>query len=198
MASPPVKVIFLGNSGIGKTCLINRMCKGTYEDQDLATVVTTFEPLQVLLPSNTTVQLHLWDTAGQETYLAIARAFFRGAQIAVICHAPSDGESLEKWAIRVRDVEPHCEIVAVLTQKDKFSDEEVNANAEAIQPFLERYNTQMLITSARTDDGIQYLIEELGKLGLEVSQRQTKVMTPSSIVKLEEGPETKEESRDCC
>lgn len=74
-----VKVLVVGNGGVGKTSLIKRFCKGQYTDEYKKTIGVDFLERQVTMPSmDEPVTLMLWDTAGQEEFGAITRSYYRG------------------------------------------------------------------------------------------------------------------------
>jgi small GTP-binding protein len=85
-------VILLGNSGVGKTCIINRYVKNMFNDLSKSTIgVDCLNKLiqkEDLRSSSTSVDgnfkgeqinLQLWDTTGQESYRSINRIYYRGA-----------------------------------------------------------------------------------------------------------------------
>ncbi|KAL4647601.1 ras-related protein Rab-34-like isoform X2 [Arapaima gigas] len=73
------KVIVVGDLAVGKTCLINRFCKDTFDKNYKATIGVDFEVerFEVL---GVPFSLQLWDTAGQERFKCIASTYYRGAQ----------------------------------------------------------------------------------------------------------------------
>eukprot|EP01116_Phalansterium_solitarium_P007149 TRINITY_DN1966_c0_g1_i1.p1 TRINITY_DN1966_c0_g1~~TRINITY_DN1966_c0_g1_i1.p1 ORF type:complete len:215 (-),score=46.36 TRINITY_DN1966_c0_g1_i1:728-1372(-) len=73
------KIVFLGDSGVGKTNLLQRFCSGEANPNEKATVGVEFATSNVPLPDGSSVKLSLWDTAGQERYRSIAIGYFRGA-----------------------------------------------------------------------------------------------------------------------
>lgn len=61
---PEFKVILIGASGVGKTCIVMRAAKDQYQDQQNPTIGFAFQKLHKLLDDGSKVQLFLWDTAG--------------------------------------------------------------------------------------------------------------------------------------
>ncbi|KAJ8402934.1 hypothetical protein AAFF_G00362480 [Aldrovandia affinis] len=72
------KVVFLGNSGVGKSSFIHRYCRGHFPNNMSATVGIDFQVCSVMLDS-TPIALQLWDTAGQERFHSVTRQYFRKA-----------------------------------------------------------------------------------------------------------------------
>jgi small GTP-binding protein len=120
----PVKVILVGDSGVGKTALIATYSRDGYEPDSITTVAPARSTATVQLQNGLEVTLHIWDTAGQETYLAISQNFYRDAHVALVCYSPSSPESISAWIERVHAIVPSCPILLVATKSDLLSSEE--------------------------------------------------------------------------
>ncbi|XP_074778833.1 ras-related protein Rab-34 isoform X1 [Athene noctua] len=73
------KIIVVGDLSVGKTCLINRFCKDTFDKNYKATIGVDFE-MERFEVLGVPFSLQLWDTAGQERFKCIASTYYRGAQ----------------------------------------------------------------------------------------------------------------------
>eukprot|EP01064_Diplonema_japonicum_P031146 TRINITY_DN5482_c0_g1_i1.p1 TRINITY_DN5482_c0_g1~~TRINITY_DN5482_c0_g1_i1.p1 ORF type:complete len:199 (+),score=59.62 TRINITY_DN5482_c0_g1_i1:955-1551(+) len=80
---PLFKVIILGDSGVGKSCLASRVTDGKYNPRMKATIGTEFST-KVLECGGGRVVLQMWDTAGQERHRSLGKAYWRGAAGCVI------------------------------------------------------------------------------------------------------------------
>lgn len=99
------KVIIIGDSGVGKTCLLNRIVCDHFSDEYKATIGACFTPVMCKI-NNHYLTLAMWDMAGQEQFTAMNRHYFRGANIVFLCFDltnPSSLESLKKWYNVVND-----------------------------------------------------------------------------------------------
>ncbi|KAF1665358.1 Ras-related protein Rab-44, partial [Aptenodytes patagonicus] len=72
------KVVFVGNSGVGKSSFIHRFCYGRFLAELNATIGVDYQ-VKSLMVDNTQVALQLWDTAGQERFRSITKQYFRKA-----------------------------------------------------------------------------------------------------------------------
>ncbi|XP_053941369.1 ras-related protein Rab-34 [Cuculus canorus] len=92
------KIIVVGDLSVGKTCLINRFCKDTFDKNYKATIGVDFE-MERFEVLGVPFSLQLWDTAGQERFKCIASTYYRGAQAIVIVFDVNDVASLEhtRW-----------------------------------------------------------------------------------------------------
>uniref|UniRef100_A0A8C3Y2L8 RAB34, member RAS oncogene family n=1 Tax=Catharus ustulatus TaxID=91951 RepID=A0A8C3Y2L8_CATUS len=98
------KIIVVGDLSVGKTCLINRFCKDTFDKNYKATIGVDFE-MERFEVLGVPFSLQLWDTAGQERFKCIASTYYRGAQAIVIVFDVNDVGSLE----HTRTVQPDGE-----------------------------------------------------------------------------------------
>ncbi|KAH8306579.1 hypothetical protein KR018_002851, partial [Drosophila ironensis] len=101
------KILILGDSGVGKTSLLQRFSDGCYSSTSEATVVTDFKVVAVEL-DGCPVKLQIWDTAGEERFRSLFPAYYRQAQGALLVYditgAPSF-RSLDSWLV---ELDRHC------------------------------------------------------------------------------------------
>lgn len=106
-----LKVIILGDSGVGKTSLMNQFVNRKFNSQYKATIGADFLTKELVLnpvnnessgtaATNTSVTMQIWDTAGQERFQSLGVAFYRGADCCVLvfdtCNLKSF-ETLDSW-----------------------------------------------------------------------------------------------------
>jgi len=94
-----LKIIVLGDSGVGKTCLLNRYVKQEYTQLYRATIGADFLLKEIVLDERH-IALQLWDTAGQERFQSLGMAFYRGADACLLVYDITDFSSFEglsKW-----------------------------------------------------------------------------------------------------
>jgi small GTP-binding protein len=78
-----MKVVLLGNSQVGKTCIITRLVSGKFSES-LSTIGAAFQTHMLATPTGS-VTLQIWDTAGQEQYRSLSPMYYRAAQVAIFC-----------------------------------------------------------------------------------------------------------------
>eukprot|EP00096_Caligus_rogercresseyi_P013671 TRINITY_DN629_c0_g1_i1.p1 TRINITY_DN629_c0_g1~~TRINITY_DN629_c0_g1_i1.p1 ORF type:complete len:209 (-),score=56.94 TRINITY_DN629_c0_g1_i1:260-886(-) len=94
-----LKVIILGDSGVGKTSLMNQYVNKKFSNQYKATIGADFLTKEVMVDDQL-VTMQIWDTAGQERFQSLGVAFYRGADCCVLCYDvtdPTSFMSLESW-----------------------------------------------------------------------------------------------------
>ncbi|XP_043911110.1 ras-related protein Rab-34 [Protopterus annectens] len=119
------KIIVVGDLSVGKTCLVNRFCKDTFDKNYKATIGVDFEVerFEIL---GVPFSLQLWDTAGQERFKCIASTYYRGAQAIIIVFDVNDVASLQHTKQWLRDALEENDPTSVLlflvgTKKDLSS-----------------------------------------------------------------------------
>lgn len=111
-----LKVVIVGDGGVGKSSMIQRYCRGTFTRDYKKTIGVDFLERQIEIDGEE-VRLMLWDTAGQEEFDAITKAYYRGAHACVLAFSTTDRDSflaLHSWKLKV---ENECgEIPTIIVQ----------------------------------------------------------------------------------
>merc|ERR1719330_1347038 len=89
-----LKLVILGNSGVGKTSLMNRYHSNKFTGQYKATIGADFLSKDVTIDDKIAT-LQIWDTAGQERFQSLGVAFYRGADACLLVYDVTDPRSLE-------------------------------------------------------------------------------------------------------
>lgn len=108
-----LKIMSIGDSGVGKTSILQRFVDDKFSPTFMTTVGIDFKSKTVVLPAkgnpskSVRAKLMLWDTAGQERFRTMTSTYFRGAQAVLLVFDVTDRasfEAVEKWAKQVTDV----------------------------------------------------------------------------------------------
>jgi len=165
---PTIKVILVGNSGVGKTCLISSYFRQSFDFQAIPTVAPAYSCSDVKRSDGTVVSLQIWDTAGQERYHSVSKLFFRDSEVAFICFEAGDPESTNEvpnWIRKVYEEVPGCSLFLVLTKSDlRSKDEMAGLKADAQSKFADFNPKGVFITSALAREGVQELFTEAAEL----------------------------------
>lgn len=78
------KLILVGDSNVGKTCLFARYIEGIFLDAHKQQVTTVDFKMKNITIGNETAKLYIWDTAGQEKYRSVVGTYFKGCHGAFI------------------------------------------------------------------------------------------------------------------
>ena len=167
---PEYKIILVGNSGVGKTCLIRCFDKQPFEVDELApTVAPTFTTAAMRRNDGQEIKLMIWDTSGQERFSSINRLFFRNAKVALMCFESTDRSdgvltSLKNWRRSVKEESPDCILVVVVTKSDLISSSEM----EELEVFTDNIVHELgaisfYVTSAKENTRVEVLFQSVAE-----------------------------------
>jgi small GTP-binding protein len=103
----PCKVVFVGDAGVGKTCIIKSALGRVFNSATPPTVGTGFEKLPITRNSRDIV-FEIWDTAGQERYQALTTYFFKGANAAVLVMDLTRPDTMDPLSVYLRKLYDSC------------------------------------------------------------------------------------------
>jgi Ras-related protein Rab-1A len=175
------KTVVIGDSGVGKTCVAQRLMSNTFDNGSTATVGAAFWNLTIE-KNDRCHRIQMWDTAGQENYQSITNAFYRGADVIVLCYAVNNRNSftsIERWKSRVDQRVPTARLLLVATKLDQSEEGPEFVSAEEGLQKASELNTPHVATSAFTGEGIDVLKDELIRVA-ETVQRHQVVVFPES------------------
>ena len=93
------KIIIIGDSGVGRTCLTFRATTGEFREKISATIGFEYFPF-VVKYKNKILKLEIWDTCGQEAYRSLIKSFFNNSSLAIIVYAVDNKKSfssIDEW-----------------------------------------------------------------------------------------------------
>ena len=168
------KVVLVGDSGVGKTCIIQRYVNNNYNENTESTSASTYTYKVVDYKQfNKSISFDIWDTAGQELYRALAKNFYLNASIGILVYDVRRKESFESikdyWYEQLKVSGEENMVFGVAGNKcDLFQEEQVSE--EEGKKFAKSIGAVFHLTSCKESIGIDELFEECGKKYLENNQ----------------------------
>jgi small GTP-binding protein len=110
-----LKIVLIGESGVGKTNLLSRFLRNQFFPDSKSTIGVEFGTI-LMSVEDKKVNAQIWDTAGQERYRAITSAYYRGAVGALLVYDLTSAlsfQALERWLKELRDADPKIVVVLV-------------------------------------------------------------------------------------
>lgn len=101
------KLLLIGNSGVGKSCLLLRFSDDTYTNDYISTIGVDFKIKTVDLDGKT-VKLQIWDTAGQERFRTITSSYYRGSHGIIIVYDVTDQESFNGVKMWLQEIDRYA------------------------------------------------------------------------------------------
>ena len=89
-----LKIVILGDSGVGKTSILQQYLNGKVSGNSKPTIGADFSKKEILI-DNTVLTLQIWDTAGQEKFQSLGYAFYRGADCCALVYDITNQQSFE-------------------------------------------------------------------------------------------------------
>lgn len=181
-----LKVILLGDGGVGKSSLMNRYVTNKFDSQAFHTIGVEFlnRDLEV---DGRFVTLQIWDTAGQERFKSLRTPFYRGADCCLLTFSVDDRQSFENlsnwqkefvYYADVKDPE-HFPFVVLGNKIDKL--ERQVSTEEARAWCMENGNYPYLETSAKDDTNVTVAFEEAVRQVLAVEEQLEHCMLGHTI-----------------
>ena len=160
------KVIVIGDSGVGKSCLTTQAVRNNFEEFYTATVGFEFLTFNMRI-NNNVLKLQIWDTCGQEVYKSLISNFYRNSSLALILYAINNSDSFKHAETWLNDLKsqanPNVRVFLVGNKSD-LEDERVIPREEG-ERFKEEKKLDMFIeTSAKTGENAQGVLLEAAKL----------------------------------
>ena len=161
-----LKVILLGNSGVGKSSIILKYVKDRFIEGMLPTIGSTYMQ-KVIIRDNIAYNLNIWDTSGTEKYHSVTKLFLQNAHIVILVYSIVDKQSLkgiDYWHNEVCNMLGNNFVLSIVGNKcDLFDQEEIEAiSEEEGEKIAKEKNAIFKLISAKKDKkGIDTLFEQL-------------------------------------
>ena len=166
-----IKVVLIGESGVGKTSIISQFTKGLFNPDIMSTNGATFSTKKKeYKDENKTLSFEIWDTAGQEKYRSLAKMFFKDAAVALIVYDITSKKSFDEikkyWMNLVKENGPKKVIMYIVGNKYDLLEQEA-VKEEEVREYARNEKVSFWLTSAKDSTGIDELFDEIGKKYLE-------------------------------
>ena len=207
-----IKVVLLGESGVGKTSIISKFTKGLFNQDIMSTNGATFSTKKKeFKEQNKILSFEIWDTAGQEKYRSLAKMFFKDAAVTLLVYDITNKDSFieikDYWMDLVKENGPEQVIMYIVGNKCDLSEKEA-VSEEEVRKYAQSQSISLWFTSAKDSTGIDELFEEIGKKYLspeftnseEIIQRKIRKNEVNKINKEEElkNNNKKQNKKKCC
>jgi len=160
------KIIVIGSSGVGKTCITNQATKHIFNEDTMTTAGMEIYDLFIKI-DNKIIKLQIWDTCGQEIYRSLISNYYRSSSLAVIVYAIDKRQSFEEIDLWIKDLKnnnsPDSKIILVGNKLDlaqfreiQYKEGEQKAKDNAFIDFFE--------TSAKTGENISEMFIKVANI----------------------------------
>mmetsp|Transcript_18903 Transcript_18903/g.46417 ORF Transcript_18903/g.46417 Transcript_18903/m.46417 type:complete len:206 (-) Transcript_18903:318-935(-) len=149
------KLLLIGDSGVGKSCLLLRFADQTYTPNYISTIGVDFKIRTIDLDGKT-IKLQIWDTAGQERFRTITSSYYRGAHGIIVVYDVTDIDSFNNVKQWLSEIERYaCENVNKLLVGNKCDMENKAVDYATAKQYADNLEIPFLETSAKTGDQVE-------------------------------------------
>ena len=165
------KIVLIGDSGVGKTCIISRFVSGDFNKNTNSTDGASYATKKLVLPKlKTSINLDIWDTAGQERYKSLTKFFYKDAAMIIMVYDVTLKTSFdnlkEYWYREVQELSEKNFVLGIAGNKSDLYEREQVSEKEA-REYAKSINAVFGLTSAQNNTGIDQLFEDIGMKFLE-------------------------------
>lgn len=166
------KLLLIGDSGVGKSCMLLRFADDTYTESYISTIGVDFK-IRTIEIDGKTVKLQIWDTAGQERFRTITSSYYRGAHGIIITYDTTDLETYKHVPYWLKEITHYASenvtIVLVGTKTDLTTKRMVDH--DTAEEYAQSNGWNYVETSAKTGAGVE---EAFTKLAVSIKNRNIK------------------------
>lgn len=166
-----LKIIAVGDSGVGKTSFLARFVRDMFDDEIPSTLGVEFMS-KIIETEKHRIQLQLWDTAGQELFRSVTRGYYRGSVGALLLFdlsKPDSFDSINTWLNDVREIaRPECVIALIGNKLDLCPPDRQSGNengdfvsTETAKNFAQQNSMLYYEVSAKTGQNVQTAFDGL-------------------------------------
>ena len=161
-----IKVVLIGESGVGKTSIIQRYVNDVYDPNQLLSSSAQFITKTVELNDEQSIKFDVWDTAGQEKFRALAKIFYKDAKAIVLVYDITNRSSFEQlqnyWFKEIEENSLSDAILVIVGNKSDLYENEQVSDKEG-QKFADEKNAIFKRTSALSNRNIDSLFKDIAK-----------------------------------
>jgi len=209
MEAIPLKVVLLGESGVGKTSIINRFMGQRHDKSILSSLSAQFVSKMIDYEDlGKAIKFDIWDTVGQERFRSMAKIFYKDAKIILLVYDITSETTFDAikdyWYGEIKNNCDNDPILVIIGNKsDLYMEEKVEK--DVAKEFAKSIGALFYMTSALSNQGINPLFEEIGRDYLnpicEKELNDKKIGIDNKKIKLEDNQNDNQENKGkkrCC
>jgi len=189
--------VLIGDSGVGKSCLLLRFADDTYTESHISTIGVDFK-IRTIQRDGKTIKLQIWDTAGQERFRTITSSYYRGAHGIIVVYDTTDMETFEHVKTWLHEIDRYASEnvnkLLIGNKSDLIHKRQVET--EAAKEFAASVDIPFLETSAKDGTAVE---DAFVKMADEIKMRMATTPAAEGGKKITVGGRTEPvKSGGCC
>ena len=188
------KILIIGESGVGKTCLLLRFTEDSFTTTFLTTIGIDFK-IKIINLEDKLIKLQIWDTAGQERFRTITKTYYKGAHGIILTYDVTDQDSFKNIRNWIKQIEANAQgnVKRVLVGNKCDKPDRVVTEEEG-KKLADDYSMSFFETSAKTNKNVTEVFYHLTKEILKANEGNKEL----GGKKLTKTDNSKEGKRGCC
>ena len=195
-----IKIILLGNCGVGKTNIITRYVNNEFREDEIATL-SSYYVTKKLVINNKKISANIWDTAGQEKYMSVTKMLIQETDILILCYSIVDEVSfknLDIWLNSVIEVIGEDFTLGILGNKSDLIENEKISEEEG-ENYANEHNALFKLVSAKVDKvGIDKFFHSLIERYINDNERINKKIKKTNTQKISSSSVNGKHKKKCC
>ncbi|XP_031565736.1 ras-related protein Rab-8A-like [Actinia tenebrosa] len=172
------KLLLIGDSGVGKTCVLFRFSEDAFNSTFISTIGIDFKIRTIELDGKK-IKLQIWDTAGQERFRTITTAYYRGAMGIMLVYDITNDKSFENIKNWIRNIEEHAsqDVEKMVLGNKCDMDDRRQVSKERGEQLAVEYGIKFMETSAKSSINVE---EAFFTLARDIKVKMDKKLEQSS------------------
>ena len=190
------KILLIGDSGVGKSCLLMRFMDEKYSDTYISTMGVDFK-IQTMQIDDKVIKMQIWDTAGQERFRTITSSYYRGAHGIIIVYDITDAESFDNVTNWLKEIERYAsKNVDILVVGNKLDlEDKRKVPCGVVEEYTYQENIDCFETSAKENTNVNIFFEKMAK---KIMRRMGSMEFKPSPTQNLKSKEIKTPQNSCC
>ena len=192
------KLVFLGDSSVGKSCIACRFVRDEFSEFQEPTIGAAYLSKDYQFDDKI-IHFEIWDTAGQERYRSLAPMYYRGASAALVIYDITNNDSFngaKRWIEELKRKTTSCFIILLGNKIDlKDQNDDYNVNQDKVLDYVEENKIIHLLISAKTGKNINNAFDIVSEFLIENNDNEPN--NSENINNIDLNVKVKQKSR-CC
>nr|ABD65434.1 Rab10 [Suberites domuncula] len=193
------KLLLIGDSGVGKTCVLFRYADDTFNTTFISTIGIDFKIKTIELEGKR-IKLQIWDTAGQERFHTITTSYYRGAMGIILVYDITNQKSFDNITKWLQNIEMHAsaDVERILIGNKCDWEARRVVPKDRGNALAHNQGISFLETSAKTNYNIEEAFEQLAKQILRKVPAKKEDETVLDLNRSKKSTEDSDKSSKCC
>ncbi|KAI9504774.1 ras GTPase [Coemansia spiralis] len=194
------KLLLIGDSGVGKSCLLLRFADDTYTESYISTIGVDFKIRTIELDGKT-VKLQIWDTAGQERFRTITSSYYRGAHGIIVVYDVTDNETFGNVKQWLQEIDRYASegVNKLLVGNKSDLEDKRKVDVTEAKDFADSLNISFLETSAKDSTNVEKaFLTMAGQIKERMGASNVQQQQQKKPINLSQGQNINQTNSGCC